>query len=780
MKKLLIFIIIGTLLISGLGTATIQNKINLYDKIIVKNEFKNEPVISQFGDYLNIEFEGSNSYINEPGNPSLPKYRKIYEFSKDVKINNLQFSYNSIYEYSIKGKIKPSPQSIPLDEEYINFDQLYIENEKVYNTDSYYPDTWYDYKIKCGLNENNEKTTFLILDIYPIRYNPINNKLLYLTDSEVNIEYNDEENYKSTINLDSYDMIIISPEKFVQDLQEFVNHKNNHGVSTKIKTVEEILNEYDGRDEPEQIKLFLKDESENNDIKYVLLVGGLKSYLYANDKENSNYGGTNGWNVPVRYTNIKNGEEVGVVSDLYFSDLFRYNKSTMQWEFEDWNSNGDDIFANGGPFGRDDLDLIPDIYVGRLACRNNYDLKIVINKIITYESTSPESKPWLNKMIGVGGRTFSMYSGEDQKQNYAENYTNISNYEWQEFVTRNMLLARVEVRIKKWSETPQNIKLSIEKPLGNELAFKEISSDIISSESFDWVSFDLPNLDLIISENYFINISCELDNTISWAYGKINPIGIERYPQGNSSLGEGLDWCFKTFDLEEDEEQADGEYSVDAAFDYMEDIVDEELRIYWSNEGTDEPIPETEDMIEAMNEGAGFVIMEGHGNPLSWATHPIPDGSPFRGGLSITDFPDIKNGDKLPIVVVGGCHNALFNVSLIKTLIGRPHSNWYWTSGYITPICFCWALVASPFGGAIASTGCTGLGLGGDPPQLINSGGLDCNLFYLIGQGSETLGEAHSGAIRKYVLENTLNIQEEFCIVEFHLFGDPSLKIGGY
>jgi hypothetical protein len=80
----------------------------------------------------------------------------------------------------------------------------------------------------------------------------------------------------------------------------------------------------------------------------------------------------------------------------------------------------------------------------------------------------------------------------------------------------------------------------------------------------------------------------------------------------------------------------------------------------------------------------------------------------------------------------------------------------------------------------IASTGCTGLGLGGTPPHLKNSGGLDSNFFYQIGNGSTTLGSAHSGAIRKYILENNVNLDEEFCIVEFHLFGDPSLKLGGY
>jgi len=781
MKKIFIFVIIGILLISGFGTASLQNKVNKADKMVNNYQFSYEPIISNSANYMSIEFEGSNSYINDPGKPVLPKYRKIFEFSKEVKIHGLDFEYNKVYEKSINGKIIPAAQSIPLDEKYVNNNGQYlVENEIVYNSDLYYPNTWFDYKIKCGLNDNKVKTTFLILDIYPVRYNPIDEKLLYITDSKIIIDYTDDEYNKFKTEFDSYDMVIIAPEKFIQGLEQFVDHKNSHGVKTKIKTVEEIFNEYDGRDEPEQIKLFLKDESEISDITYVLLVGGLKSYLFANDKEDSNHGSTNGWHVPVRYTNIKHSDEVGVISDLYFSDLFKYNESSMEWEFEDWDSSGDDIFANGGPFGKDDLDLIPDIYVGRLACRNTFDLKTVLNKIINYESTSPDSKPWLNKMVGVGGRTFDLYSGVDQSQNYNEYYVNISNYEWQEFVTRNIGIARVEVKIKKWSEEPSSLKLSIEKPLGNELTSYEVPSNLISSESFNWISFDILDISYEMGENYFINLSYGLDNTLSWGYGEVNIVGIERYPFGNSSLGEGFDWCFRTFDLNEGEEQADGEYSVDAAFDYMDGIVEEEVRIYWSNEGSNDPIPETEDLIDAFNEGAGFVIMEGHGNPLSWATHPIPPGSPFQGGLSITDFPDIKNGDKLPIVVVGGCHNALFNVSLIKTIIGRPHSNWYWTSGLITPICFNWALVVSPLGGAIASTGCTGLGLGGNPPHLINSGGLDCNLFYYIGSGSENLGDAHGGAIRKYVLENTLNTDEEFCIVEFHLFGDPSLKIGGY
>ena len=117
MNKILIFGIIGVLLISGFGTASLQNRINIYDNLINVIKFENEPILSNNGDYFNIEFEGSNSYINEPGNPVLPKYRRIFEFSKDVKINNLIFSYNDIFENNIIGKITPAAQSIPLNEE---------------------------------------------------------------------------------------------------------------------------------------------------------------------------------------------------------------------------------------------------------------------------------------------------------------------------------------------------------------------------------------------------------------------------------------------------------------------------------------------------------------------------------------------------------------------------------------------------------------------------------------------------------------------------------------
>ena len=777
MKKTLSLAILGILILSGFGAADLLEHDSDINKIIEIVHLSSKPSLSEEEGYLSLEFAGANSLLDEVGKPMLPIFRKTFEFSKDVKIKEVTCKYSNINEESINGKILPTPESLPLNYPKLNKIQTrFFENNEVYQNNELYPEKWFNYKIKCGLNNRGLLTTFLIVDFYPVRYKPIDNKIYYITDAEIKIKYEDPgfNSYKTSI--DTYDMVIIAPEIFGDLLQTLVNHKNSYGINTIVKTVEEIISQYDGRDQPERIKYFIKEAKENWDIDHVLLVGGLKSYFYARDKDDRNHGSTNAWHVPVRYTNIKHSNEVGVISDLYYSDLYRYNEETEEWEFEDWDSNGDGIFAQGAAANRDELDLIPDISIGRLACRNKIELQIVIDKIINYESTSPSDKPWYNKMIGVAGRTFSIFSGKDQDQRYDDNSTYISDFEWQEFVPKTARHVRVEVKINQSNDNSPNLMLSIEKPLGTVLTSKELPASEIPSGSHNWVSFDIPDIYLIPGEKYYIKLTAPFGNEYSWGYSELDQFGRQRYAEGNSSLGLDYDWCFRTFD----EAKPDGEYSVDIAFYYMRDIIDEEIRIYWSNEGTGEPIPETIDIVNAFAEGAGYVNMEGHGNPISWATHPIPDGSPFRGGISITDFTKLSNGDKLPVVVIGGCHNALFNVSILQILLTRrEHDNWYWTY-YPTPVCFCWGLCISPIGGAIASMGCTGLGLGGTPPHLERSGGLDCNFFYEVGQGTETLGNSHSGAIRKYVLENNPNQEEEFCIVEFHLFGDPSLKLGGY
>ena len=89
------------------------------------------------------------------------------------------------------------------------------------------------------------------------------------------------------------------------------------------------------------------------------------------------------WHVPVRYSLLNDGYESSFISDLYYSDIYKIidNKTV----FDDWDSNGNGIFAEWNEQGKDILDLTPDVHIGRLPCRYDFEVKIMVDKIINYE-----------------------------------------------------------------------------------------------------------------------------------------------------------------------------------------------------------------------------------------------------------------------------------------------------------------------------------------------------------------------------------------------------------
>ncbi len=199
-----------------------------------------------------------------------------------------------------------------------------------------------------------------------------------------------------------YDMVIIAPAKFSSTLNKLIDHKNSVGINTILKTTEEIYDEYTGVDKPEQIKYFIKDALDTWEIKYVLLVGGMKSYLYGVSRDDINQG-SKSWYVPVRYCNNIDDWEPGFISDLYFADIY-----DSEMNFSSWDSNEDGIYAAWGipSVENDVLDLYPDVYVGRLPCRNKIEVSIMVKKIIKYEMTLADPT-WFNKMVVVGGENWN-------------------------------------------------------------------------------------------------------------------------------------------------------------------------------------------------------------------------------------------------------------------------------------------------------------------------------------------------------------------------------------
>jgi hypothetical protein len=323
MKNLLPIMVVGILVLSGLGAVALQEN---EDETLFSTEsiMISEPVIKESNEYLTIDLKESESLLLETGKPMLPVITKVFTFPLGTEIVDVSVDFD-IEKQVLSRKVQPSPKPVPLTDN-LPIEKISTElviDEDVYSSSDLYPSEAYKVRKGAGLN-NGEHVLFLNVKITP-QYSPADD-ILYVPSGEIDIEveYVLPETPFLT-GLETYDMLIITPEKFSAKLQPLVDHKNSIGVSTILDTTENIYATYNGRDDPEDIKLRIKDAIEEFDIQYVLLAGGRE-------------GQTLDWYVPSRRTNNDDGWESGYESDLYYADVYKIVEN--ETVFEDWDSNG--------------------------------------------------------------------------------------------------------------------------------------------------------------------------------------------------------------------------------------------------------------------------------------------------------------------------------------------------------------------------------------------------------------------------------------------------------
>lgn len=171
---------------------------------------------------------------------------------------------------------------------------------------------------------------------------------------------------------ESYDYVIITNndlknaqgEYTFQTLRDF---KNNRGTLTKIVTVEDIYTNYDGDDELEKIRNFIKDAYWWWQIKYVLL-GGDNDVIPARRFVSSH-------TIP---------EHKPIPSDIYYACLNG-----------NFNFDGDEYYGEIGDLN----DYRAEVYIGRACVNTDEEVSIFVNKTITYTTTEDE---YLEEVTMVG------------------------------------------------------------------------------------------------------------------------------------------------------------------------------------------------------------------------------------------------------------------------------------------------------------------------------------------------------------------------------------------
>ena len=382
-KKILILLLIGILFFSGF----IVNASDENVKIIEKTINVTNPVVIDDGQYILVNLNGASSVIEKPGEPMLPMISQVFILPFGSKISSVDVSFSDFKQIQVSKEIKPAPEPILLNT-LVKSEEI-VKDSDIYESVDLYPSSSFVYNVGAGL-DGLEHVVYLSVHCYPVRYSPKENIIYYSEKIVIKIIY--EESSSSVLSSDIYDLVIISPSKFSRNLAPLIEHKNSVGVRTIYKSTQEIYEGYQGRDEPEKIKYFIKDAIESWGAKYVLLVGDIDS-------------------LPIRYTNAEMFDVGSLPTDLYYADIYDENGS-----FCSWDTNDNDVFGEYDRHGVmiDYMDIYADINVGRIPCVNNMDLKIVVRKIITYE-TKTYGLDWFNRALLMGGDTFpdnNIFEGE--------------------------------------------------------------------------------------------------------------------------------------------------------------------------------------------------------------------------------------------------------------------------------------------------------------------------------------------------------------------------------
>jgi len=824
MKKGIIFLIVGALLINGLGAAAFSPTFQPDTPTAETTTYQLSSVeLTETSTFTQVTFKETDTYLSETGKPLLPKIVHTFELPFDATNIEVLVTPKDFYTTEVSQYVQPSAALLPLTTEEAPLAVAEYMDKELYQSNSPYPSSIFDYSFGCGINEYNEHVTFVSVHAYPVQYTPKTGVLTIAETMDIAVDY--ETNGQSMFPATStFDMVIIAPEAFADALQPLIEHKNGIGIETMLKTTEEIYAEFDGVDKPEQIKYFIKDALEEWGITYVLLVGGLNSVVYAKPRDGPNFGATD-WYLPVRYTNLWDNpkfplsdtlHDPGVICDLYYADIYEQGGS-----FSSWDPSGDGIFAAwGNPNYEDDvgLDFYPDVALGRLACRSVDEVNTLVDKIITYES-SPADDSWFKKMIVVSGDGFLDQTDLnilwDTNDLPAGEYTIYAQSFNPEDETGPVEMITVTV------DHSQNTVLTFNHddhlrtsgypgvPIAEICTVSE--GNILGSDDFEYTPGEG---EAYCNEFYHWANMSYVDGVLTIRGKSYDPKPYGIYTSIHvwidNDAGEMVfsEWRNDT-EMYYEGEWTTGEKALlgrGGALYYMPE--DFEKEIIWASNGM---LTGQESVINAVSNGCGFLFFSGHGSPNVWADqYPgIPGNRAYGGvtGLQVTSlkpwppfftlplFPmdTIDNQEKLPIAVVGGCHNSQFNVSMVLGLYDiMPYLSplfpemSMWCHGQPVPETFSWRLVRNPNGGAIASMGNTGLGYGMPGVELTTGGGdswITIEFFRQYGEeGQSVLGNAYRETLISYL--NTFDMTDleaghPKTIEQWVLLGDPSLHIGG-
>jgi hypothetical protein len=187
---------------------------------------------------------------------------------------------------------------------------------------------------------------------------------------------------------DTVRYLIVTNDSLSTAFEEMRALRHRRGLPADVTTTEVIDTAYSGTDMAEKIRACIRDYHDNHLTAYVLL-GGDESVI------------------PVRYAyNNLRGPGVLTPSDFYYACLDG-----------DWNDDADTLYGEL----EDDVDLIPEVSVGRLPFNDATEVSSFVNKLNLYEQ--PTNFAWIERVVAIGSKLFSDGDGPALTEAVLDNFS---------------------------------------------------------------------------------------------------------------------------------------------------------------------------------------------------------------------------------------------------------------------------------------------------------------------------------------------------------------------
>lgn len=333
------------------------------------------------------QFYKTQTLTMQKGAPALPVERASVQISYADAVS-LEITYGYYTDYP-NTNILPSKGSLMRN---VKPEDVAYTFGPEYNQDAFYPGKL----AEAGTPYIMRDTRGVTVSVYPYQYNPVTKVLRVYYDINVKVVTNGaggknqrnniakpankvfSEIYKNHyINARTLDvgaapeaapeMLIVSPDEFVETIAPLADWKNQSGIKTTVAVLSEI-----GYD-PEQIKAYIADYyAQNPGLTYILLVGDHVD-------------------VPAFSYGITDANEE-LHSDSWYAQL-----------------EGDDYY--------------PELLVGRFS-GSIEEVSTMVNRTLEYE-TAPLEGDWMTRLLGIGSNEGDGY-GDDGEPDW-QHVRNINN-----------------------------------------------------------------------------------------------------------------------------------------------------------------------------------------------------------------------------------------------------------------------------------------------------------------------------------------------------------------